>query len=144
MKVALIVHFDGKCKLCTDQEETQLIFFVLVFFFVGCWMVLTRVLSNLASWLSLVSASFFLNILDNCLHTSPTHTICLSVLFETTWHIWKQRNEDTYERKRQSFIPIIPLTKALHLLNATLSVSKGILERRRIQETIQGLHASNC
>lgn len=97
VKAALRGHSNGKCKLCINHDEFSDHLFRSGNFLVGCWMALTRVLSDLASQLSLVFASSFLDLLDDCLHTSPTHTIRLFVLFETSWYIGKQRNGDTYQ-----------------------------------------------
>lgn len=132
LKAALIGHFNGKCKLCRDQEETPGHLFRSCTFAADSWIDLTRVLSDQASRLSLLSTSSLLDILDDCLHTSPTHSICLFVFFETTWFIWKKRNGDTYQEKCISFLPIILLSKALHLLSTTLSMAKGSLKRCRI------------
>lgn len=124
VKASLIGHSNGMCKSCTNKEEIPDHLFCTCSFAKRCWADLTGTISDASSRLSLKTTASFLDLLDSCLHTSPVHTICLSVFFETVWYIWKQKNGDTYQGNNRIFIPIIPITKMLHLMEAILAASK--------------------
>lgn len=119
IKTNFLSHYNDTYKLCIDQEESSDHSFQTYSFAVKCWIKLTCILLDGASHQSLLNASSLLDILDDYLCISPTHTIRLSILFETIWYIWKQNNGDNYKDKTRTFLAIILLTKALHLMEAT-------------------------
>lgn len=92
---------------------------------------ITFVLLDAESWRALVDASSLLVILDASLLNSPIHIIGLSVHFKTIWYIWKQINRDTYQDKCRAIVAIIPLTKALHLMEIAFLVSKSWKKERK-------------
>lgn len=132
-------HSNNMCTSYTTETETLDHLFCTCSFAARYWADLINTISNAASGQSLQMASSFLDLLDNCLHTSPTHTIRLIVLFKMVWYIWKQQNGDSYQGKFRVSIPIIPITKALHLMEVTLSASKGKNKCMRLRAATNGL-----
>lgn len=87
IKVVLLKHSNGRCKLCVDQEESSYYIFCTCSFAIECWTTLTQTLSKAESQRSLQSMSSLLDVLDDYFHNSSTHTIRLIIFFETVWFI---------------------------------------------------------
>lgn len=90
-----------------------------------CWQTLLNRLSDPYAQFHFQSATSFLDLITVYLPRSSLDSICLAVVYKLTRDIWKQRNAKVYRGTPRSFNTTITLSKALHLLEASLLLAKG-------------------